>query len=425
MTKKRQIKAKTLMAGLYALGLLGANNTCAQFFVSQAEAIHQVSSLRLGGMDSGGADHLDKYDGVSWFTGDDSIRYCVERSDNFQIPLEDLRTHFRESVFQWYHYAITSVFRGNDRNPQLEWARYPAGVLFQEKCSSDTDVVIYAGKESALASEIRKKYRDPISFIFREAFNEVTARGKGFIWLKSDSNFDWRKGNRMRAVFLHEVGHIFGIPHVEQTIMSRQIVSMLKQSSFLYSKKAININHESSVFGDKFFEQVGVISGSLLQSQKTFEYLTGSAPVGEPRSSLVLDKHGKGNLVFSDDVRSISFKFIYNNNSSSAVQGTMSRSVVTLKKPDKFETYNFGIGYTKTTFGILTGMRGEKYPIILNEGLDYDPILVKSQPFGTRIIWDEKDKLYLPRPIFGNAIIMIDNKPTRVFGSGFVKYLEQ
>jgi hypothetical protein len=216
-----------------------------------------------GGGVSGGADfHVVT---GAWFTSDSpekSIRACMRVAPNFGFTAARLSEFIGEAFEKWAQYyervsppeptpsaEDRARISGADR---YFWHRIVARVAVSATCKGDEDLVFYFGVENSQTRSRKGKYNSPLGF--SELLQPLglgepqNAWSRGLVWIAPPKSIDPKKGFPtwtnfdglpLRALLLHEVGHIFGNGHVDRTIMRDDIAARIE------SKARIDIQHAS------------------------------------------------------------------------------------------------------------------------------------------------------------------------------------
>jgi hypothetical protein len=197
-------------------------------------------------------------------------------------------------------------------------------------CQGNEDLTFKLGTlDTQDRAEISKHVR-PASFALRQSYDIKKGWGKGFIWVapigflnESDQSGetqypDWRRSYSLEGILLHEWGHVFGTPHVDGTVMSKniylQVISTIEERRKFATK--IDYTRELVVNSLRDFRQHGqlgtfryYINPERIEdtTAANFLRLTGRARVGEIKSWYqVLDK--KEFLNVSDDQGEFQFE---------------------------------------------------------------------------------------------------------------------
>jgi hypothetical protein len=260
-----------------------------------------VSNLaNAGGISSSGGDNFPADANSAWFLGDKEIRYCFVVSDDFGVSREEISQAIEFSAQKWRDYIAEKRINDTDytRNPIYDELR-DKKLLFQTKamasCDGTEDLKFLFG---VLTPEVQKhisEYYNPTAFAIRESYDAMKGWGKGFIWFRrviDDRNQEpiWKKEFRLHAMLLHEIGHILGVDHIEDTIMDKTMGEIVWWSS-LTGEKAKNyftsIDNQREVYvcqGCEYTFESSEDDEAMQNSfKKGFERLVGKKPSGSVR----------------------------------------------------------------------------------------------------------------------------------------------
>ena len=206
---------------------------------------------RDGGMTSGGdGDNFfltEKTLKSAWFLGDKPVQYCISKSDNFSVPIagkdlpETLRSLVRDSLNDW----LGTVGELNEMAAEAH-SPYRLSKNFKEvKCETGEDLTFYFGVvKDDVRSLLKSANIHPAAFAFVRSYDATLGRTKGYIWISPDSGkyrfhsngpYDlkdpedgwWSIKNRTQAILMHELGHVFGVPHTPNTFMDKFTTQLL------------------------------------------------------------------------------------------------------------------------------------------------------------------------------------------------------
>jgi hypothetical protein len=183
----------------------------------------------------------------------DQISYCILRSESFPVEQTDLE-EIVEKAIQWWrnqldnaHYPDNQVVIGIPKAIKIKLV-----TDFQpEHCNQKTDATFQFGfLTSAQKQELNdSNLRRYIGFA-RQTSYSTSLRGKGYIYIANDRGPDsflghnvvpeawtsiksFEKFSSLRGMVIHELGHVFGIPHCDQDgqIMSYRAPELLVSNS--------------------------------------------------------------------------------------------------------------------------------------------------------------------------------------------------
>ncbi len=162
-----------------------------------------------------------------------TISICYETSSDFGVPTMEIESEIRWAFKEWSQYI-------EDKDLKYAiWTKSEAitgqiGSLVQG-CKGTEDLRVYFGVQSAEVQKHRPRYSNPFAF---SAITETSSDkhwSKGILWFANTGSMNeshtlpiWNKPSRIpystfKHVVLHEVGHIFGNGHVDNTVMSTRI----------------------------------------------------------------------------------------------------------------------------------------------------------------------------------------------------------
>lgn len=190
------------------------------------------------------------------------VNYCVKINErDFGISQSLAEERIAQAIAYWKkEFDISRSLISDPEDPGIATQKFELS-----SCSPTTDLQFLLG---VLPEEEAPNEWNPTSFIgiaMRTDYNRVTMRGKGFIYVspgkgeykyKNKNLVDdaWSKanGHLFRAIVMHELGHVFGVPHETGGQDSN-----LMHQSFPENKLQKNIweNPERSKHSDIFYEK--------------------------------------------------------------------------------------------------------------------------------------------------------------------------
>lgn len=208
-------------------------------------------SFAGGGMTSGGLGdkfHLTKETfNAAWFLGDAPVKYCLKVSKTFSMPensesnLESIRSVLKNSLGDW----LVTI---NELNRMAATARSPyhlATQFSEVECGHGEDLTFYFGVvEDDVKTLLDTAKIAPAAFSFIRSYDEQKGRAKGYVWMCPDQlkyRFQnngpldgrsspqdgwWSAKGRVKLVLMHEIGHIFGIPHTGGSFMDPNLTQL-------------------------------------------------------------------------------------------------------------------------------------------------------------------------------------------------------
>jgi len=118
-----------------------------------------------------------------------------------------------------------------------------------KSCAPTTDLTVQFGylntEQRNYLKDRGQATKDFISFAIRTSYDSVNLRGKGFIYLAADSGelkfegpdliakpWSMGTGGLIHATLKHELGHVFGIPHMGSSLMNAGYLEQVFKTKF-------------------------------------------------------------------------------------------------------------------------------------------------------------------------------------------------
>lgn len=214
-----------------------------------------------GGWTSGGGELIkDKHN--PWFLNNiQRIYYCIEiDQDNFSLNEKLVRLRVSQAIDFW-----KKEFEKTDSLSNIKIATQD--FIEQVSCNHQTDLSFQFGYLSPKQLSKVSNHNQHVAFSVRTEYDSIHLKGKGFIYLSADSGplaLDiehdiegmWSQGQGYMAqwILVHELGHVFGIPHdpssilmsatfAEDLVMGYVTDNIVVQGSIPYSYFQYNIQN--------------------------------------------------------------------------------------------------------------------------------------------------------------------------------------
>lgn len=233
---------------------------------------------------SSGGDDLPFGYGSSWFNNiEGTIPYCIKADPNYSIKQDILEKMIENSISKWKKYYYRFKFFDESR-PQ-EYLGPNFNYKVNNKCTKTAKIFFIFNIEDQNIKKLKPRYQNPFSFASFDNDNK-----KGYIWFSDlknkTSNSLFRKihdenlENAIEALIMHELGHTFGVPHINGTIMREDIVGQL-DNPFL--KTSIDGQAFLDFGFHKNFEAIGTIPPNQEGNPDSsiFKKFTGFPPRGK------------------------------------------------------------------------------------------------------------------------------------------------
>ncbi len=197
-----------------------------------------------------------------WFVKNTTqVTYCLQFSkDEFSIAEADVAKLIQESIGYWKNEFNGESAIGIDipKDPLFNQVVQVANQEFVQNpsCTNDEDITFKFGSQFLDPDEI-KLMKDPTRFVgvsIRKSYDPVNLKGRGIIYISGDQgeksykkiNADivpraWQYPKLLKYALIHELGHVFGIPHAGSGLMSEVFLDQLLIRKFaaLYVREPI------------------------------------------------------------------------------------------------------------------------------------------------------------------------------------------
>lgn len=184
--------------------------------------------LHAGGSEVGnGSDDVPEDSQSAWFLGKGkTIHACMVIDADFGVSQNVAAASVQAAFQQWLDYL----------NRQHVSGMYTDRLQLEASCVGTEDLRIYFGTINEEVSKALAEFYDPLAFTRRLHFDPNTGWGNGILWIGSPGVPDgsgrsfpaWSIPQVYYALLLHEMGHVFGNPHVPGTIMMANLAQVLK-----------------------------------------------------------------------------------------------------------------------------------------------------------------------------------------------------
>lgn len=189
------------------------------------------------GITSSGLEKYSPYGYFAWFLGNTKVPVCLEVDKNFPIEKNVLKKLIVGHVDRWQKkYEEVTVFESIPKKARINF-----NFEFQEECSNETRLQFIFGIENEFIQNLKSVHKSPRGFATLLEFDIEKYLGKGIIWIEGPkNNGELFSPITADATLLHELGHVFGVPHIEGTIMTSNDLNLGQEASF-HSPGIINI----------------------------------------------------------------------------------------------------------------------------------------------------------------------------------------
>ena len=206
-------------------------------FVVLLAHLHSGASTTAGN----GTGNLDWRNDGAWFVQKKSFNYCLRVSSDFGVSKVQVEPLIESALKSWTDYVNSRFVHGYKFSITTVGKR-------NVTCLGNEDLTFYLGETPPSVELARASYLYPLAFAHREIYDISQRWGRGYIWLApagsvpvDTSRFRepylgpvWTAWN-LKAVLLHELGHVFGNGHAYGTIMRPDLAAFLRPSEAIDS----------------------------------------------------------------------------------------------------------------------------------------------------------------------------------------------
>ncbi|MBT4760707.1 MAG: hypothetical protein HOO06_03320 [Bdellovibrionaceae bacterium] len=260
-----------------------------------------------GSFAGNGSDSALKMHRQAWFIGENrSFSICLESNSLFPLNPKESKLAIERTLNQWINYVETRKigFRYDIKD------RLSLRYHWDSSCQDNTDLKFLLGIENDLVEKHRKRYIEPVAFAAKTEFAKWS---RGFVWLSPVGTakwpVDWKNPTQLQGILLHEIGHVFGNPHVENTIMTSHLKSLTNNGD---NHLLWQIDGLEYLFLCRtcIFDETTLIKQSLPNFYKALELMLGRPIKGNLKRRLRSMSNGyKVILTVQDDFGSANFEF--------------------------------------------------------------------------------------------------------------------
>ncbi len=341
-----------------------------------------IAQASVGGFAGNGADEDSQQN--AWFLGARPVRWCIHEQTKISVDIKKAQQQIQTAFEIWDQYL--SAKKVNAKT--FTEGRLGITLLgqFINKCDGSEDLKFYLGYTNSEIEQNVNRLKDPIALAVRTAYDEKAGWGKGYIWLKSDvqaaEGSVWSAKNNILGAALHELGHVAGCEHVEDTIMDARVKDWILRKKgpsllypdFYYEVALSRVDVEKELY---FAPSVGIgiwgkIQDPSTSNSESFQNLVQVAPKGPTRIGFIQGNESQNNivkLVFTEQVGQGDFrtKHLMGKLTETLQNTRVSEARIFRSSLNGDERYLHVPGYQKS--GYIELPSGEKVEILYSRNL--------------------------------------------------------
>lgn len=150
------------------------------------------------------------------------INFCISiDSSTSSVSKDEVRLSIKKSLKFWRR-----EFVENQATTVSNSASLPLTIpdFIEVDCSGRENLAILIGINTLNPQQkafIATNHSDSVAAAIRTHYDQISLRGQGFIFIEGDKNKKswvqnpWSESSRLTAVIAHELGHVFGVPHIQ------------------------------------------------------------------------------------------------------------------------------------------------------------------------------------------------------------------
>lgn len=221
----------------------------------------------FGGWTSGGGQLRTVADNPWFIQNTKQVSYCVKIDEvNFGQSLEIAKVKIEEAIQYWKNQFAMAIPEEHYNTPKI----YLGTQEFRETaCDSKVDITFQFGILDTKQENFLKDPTKIVGVAVQTDYDEVTLHGKGFVYISPEygrlalpekeaipGRWGIGNGRLLKLMLVHEMGHIFGLPHdigknKDFTIMGTDFPKTLVSG---FGRWLANSNTMPEYFGG-FYEQ--------------------------------------------------------------------------------------------------------------------------------------------------------------------------
>jgi Putative peptidase family len=354
------------------------------------------------GVDNG-VDKEDLARNSAWFLGDAPIKYCIEvDSEKLGIQASEAEQSLQRALSAWKKYLKTRIeYTGkpkqNSSGSGFKEPYVSVDFSFDAACEEKTDLRFLFATSSPEINKALKRFVNPNAYALRTQYSLNAGRGKGFVWVapSGTNKIDWKKPKVLQTVLMHEIGHIFGIGHIPNTVMREDLADFLVSDGTEWGKTYLGevdqfaqlarpLN-QAVVFRDSLAGNSEFI-GLNYSIDRAFSLLTGERIPGSSKSGEVIVKSKLIKTPMVNEQKylyDLSYSFL-DRDYHFRIEKNLLGSISVVSSPQSlFKRFFFDPRYQTgvqqntgrimgdVSAGTIKGLGGETFPVVISDNATY------------------------------------------------------
>jgi hypothetical protein len=340
---------------------------------SQKAQIEIGSEVRAFGGDKGnGAEIIDEVNRAAWFRGKLARHACVIIDPNFGIPEKVVFDAIHDAEKSWTSYLREKGIEA-DIGLMNTWSQGKDSW----GCRMDPRITYYFGGDAPEVQEAKSKLPNHVAFAQRTHFDIKKGESEGFIWVAPQGSLerqgrpypDWTLDYNLAGILRHELGHVYGVDHIAETIMDERVADFLLLSDRERHERLAGIDSYRDLFIclECYVDRTGSLGfdkgAGVHEATANFEFLVGKPAVGPVIARIEGEWTRSARLIIDDFAGSYSFDIEIGSLGAKGDQGGIFR---TARIGDKGQTIVEAIPHgPRVLYGTLSTQAGAKIPVIV------------------------------------------------------------